>query len=118
MAAEITTLTALLGSVKHATDIAKALRDAGSSLERAEMKLKMADLMESLADARISAIEIQDTIREQSKEIERLEEAFRFKEKLIRVHDAFFEIDEVGEPFGEPYCTRCWEVNHRAIHIV
>ena len=41
---DITTIAAVLNSLKAATDIAKFLRESDLSLERAELKLKLADL--------------------------------------------------------------------------
>lgn len=115
--ADISTITAFLGSIKTATDIAKAIREAGVSLEKAEAKLKMADLMESLAEARIQAAEIQEVIQEKDKRIAELAKAFELKSKLIRYGDAYYDVDQSGNPIGDPYCSNCWEVNHKTVHV-
>jgi CRISPR/Cas system-associated protein Cas10 (large subunit of type III CRISPR-Cas system) len=114
---DIATISAFLSSVKTATEIAKALREVDVSLEKAETKLKIADLMDALAEARIKAAEIQDVIQEKDKRIAELESAFETKAKLIRQEDAYFEINASGNPFGAPYCSHCWEVNHKPIHL-
>ena len=49
--ADIATIAAALGSLKTATDIAKLIKDSGSSLEQAEVKLQIAELISSLAEA-------------------------------------------------------------------
>ena len=114
---DIVTIGAFLSSVKNATDIAKAIRSADSSLERAEMKLKMADLLESLADAKIQAVEIQELVAEKDKRIAELQSAFGFKGKLVRDCDAYYEMGADGAPTGAPYCSRCWEVDQKLVHV-
>lgn len=59
---DLATIGAALSSLKTATDIVKFLRSSDLSLERAELKL--ADLLSSLADAKIELIEGQDTLAE------------------------------------------------------
>jgi hypothetical protein len=66
---DITTISAILGSIKTATDIAKAIKNADISLEKAELKLKIAELTESLADIKIKAVEIRDLIEKKDLEI-------------------------------------------------
>jgi hypothetical protein len=46
-----TDVPAIVTSLKSATDIAKALVAAQGTLDRAELGLKLADLMVALADA-------------------------------------------------------------------
>jgi hypothetical protein len=103
--------------VNHATEIAKALKEVSSSLEKAEAKLKIAELMESLAEAKMAAAEVQETIREKDVKIAELEKAIQLKSKLVKVDDAFYELNHQGEPFGSPYCMRCLQVDHRAVSL-
>ena len=42
---DISAITAVLGSLKTATEIAKFIRESDVSIERAELKLKVADLI-------------------------------------------------------------------------
>jgi len=113
---DIVTIGAFLSSVKSATDIAKAIRSADASLERAEMKLKMAELLESLAEAKVQATDIRDLLTEKNNRIAELEAAFQFKGKLVRHGDAYYEAAD-GSPTGAPYCSRCWEVDKKLVHV-
>ena len=54
----ISAITATLTSLKTATDIAKLIRESDVSLEKAELKLKLAQLTDGLADARIQLSDI------------------------------------------------------------
>jgi hypothetical protein len=114
---DIATIGAFLTSIKTATEIAKALREVDASLEKAETRLKIADLMDTLADARIKAVEIQEVIQDKDKRISELEAAFEMKVKLIRHVDAYYEVNDSGNPVGAPFCSYCWEVNHKPIHL-
>ena len=53
---DLATVTAVLGNIKTAMDIAKAIKDADVSVERAEMKFKLAEMMTALADAKMSSL--------------------------------------------------------------
>ncbi len=114
---DIMTITAFISSIKNATDIAKAIREAGLSLEKAETKLKMAELIAALADAKIQAAEIQELIQEKDRKIAELGKAFELTAKLARSGDAYYETDENGNPIGDPYCSYCWERNHITVHL-
>lgn len=114
---DVATISTFLGSIKTATDIAKAIRSANVTLEKAEIKLRMAELIESLAEAKIQAAEIQDILQEKDRRIVDLEHAFELKSKLVRKKNAYYELNENGDPVGDAYCSYCWEVNHRTVHL-
>jgi rubrerythrin len=114
---DIATIGTFLTSIKTATELAKAIKSVDVSLERAETKLKIADLIESLADARMQAAEIQELIQDKDKRIAELEKVLELKAKLIRIEEAYYEINESGKPVGAPYCSHCWEVNHVGVHL-
>ena len=115
---DITTIGTVLGSLKTATDIAKFLRKSDLSLERAELKLKLADLVSALADAKIELAEIQEALSIKDKRIAELEDAFQSKDSLVRRYDAYYEADENGDPVGVPFCLRCWENDHKKRQLV
>ena len=111
--ADLATITTILGNLKVATDIAKALRDSDLSAERAELKLKLAEMMSALADAKIETMEIQHLLLGKEHQIAELEEAFQSKHSLIKVHDAYYRHNASGSPIGEPFCAHCWQVKHK-----
>ena len=49
-------ISSVLSSIKAATDIAKLVRESGLTLEKAEVKLKLAELVEKLADAKLDEL--------------------------------------------------------------
>lgn len=38
--------------------------------------------------------------------------------ELIRVDGSYWDTDSFGTKTGDPYCSRCWEVDARRIHLV
>lgn len=111
---DIATITTFLGSIKTATELAKAIKGAGLSLEKAETKLKMAELISALADAKIQAAEIQDLIQEKDKRISELENLLKFKSSLYYENGVYLNKTDKD---SSPYCSHCWEVNKLPIHL-
>ena len=111
------TIGAMLASIKTATEIAKLLKDADVSLEKAELKLKLADLMGALADVKMEALEVQELVAARDMRVSELESALELKSATKRQGDAYYAIDEQGVPHGNPYCMRCWEVDHRLLSL-
>jgi hypothetical protein len=62
-------VSTLLGSIKTATEIAKLIKDSDVSLEKAETKLKLAELISALADAKIEVMEVQQALLDKDAEV-------------------------------------------------
>jgi hypothetical protein len=116
--ADLALISGALTSLKTATEIAKLLRESNFSLEKAELKLKVADLISALADVKIELVDLQDTLIEKDKQIVALEAAFEIKDTLIRKGDTYYKLDEQGQKIGGPYCPRCWENDHKNRQLV
>jgi hypothetical protein len=115
---DIATIGAVLGSLKTATEIAKFIRESDVSIERAELKLKVADLVSALADVKMELVELQETFAAKEQRIHELEEAFQAKDTLVRRYDAYYRADPEGQPIGVPFCLRCWENDHKQRQLV
>jgi hypothetical protein len=111
-------ISAVITSLKAATDIAKFIRQTDTALEQAELKNKLADMIGALADAKFQAVEVRDELAIKDARIAELEDAFRAKEKLIRREDAYYHTDDAGAAIGAPLCARCWDVDHRQYRLV
>jgi hypothetical protein len=115
---DITTIATVLSSLKTATDIAKFLRESDLSIERAELKLKLADLISALAETKMELAELQEAISGKDKRIAELEEAFESKDSLVRKGDAMYAKDDSGKPTGVAFCLRCWDTEHKQRQLV
>src|SRR6267143_399855 len=114
---DIAALTAAFTGVRTAVDIARILRDAQSAFDRADLKLKIAELVDALGDTKLSLAEVQETLRAKDAEIKRLTEALKLKAQLVRHNDAYYQTDPSGHPVGDPNCSPCSETRHQAVHI-
>jgi hypothetical protein len=79
---DIGAISAIISSIKTATDIAKLIKDSDISLEKAEFRLKPAELISALADAKIQVAEIQQALEEKDAKLRRLHEQIAVKQKL------------------------------------
>jgi hypothetical protein len=111
-------ISAAFTSVKTALEIAKLIRDGSNSLERAELNLRLADLVSSLADAKIELTCLQDELSAKDARIAELQAAFERRDKVTRAGDAMYTVGAGGGAIGEPYCIRCWEADQRLRPLV
>lgn len=109
----ITVIGSIFTSVKSAIDIAKIIKDSDVNLEKAEVKLQVAELISSLAEIKIELTQVQDLIAEKDARIAELEESLSIKEKVIKHRDAYYFVNENSVPEGDPCCLHCWETNRK-----
>ncbi len=114
---DISSISAAFTAIKSASEILKVIRDAGQKLESAEYNLKFAELTESLSELRIYISELRETISDKEQQIKNLNDTLKIKADIVRYRDAYYEKDEKGSPTGNPFCSKCWEVNHVLIHL-
>ncbi len=114
---DIVSITTTLAAIKNSIDIAKSLKNVDASLEKAGLRLKTAELIETLAEAKINATEVQDLIRDKDKKIAELEALLAFKEKLTFKKGMYYKTDENLTSEDEPYCSRCWDYEQKAVHL-
>ena len=65
--ADITTINAVLTSIKTASDLAKIIKDSNKTLEQAEIKYKLAELISALADAKMEIAEVRELLSSKDK---------------------------------------------------
>ena len=115
---DIAAISTILTSIKAATDIARFIRESDVSIERAELKLKLADLVSALADAKMQAVDVQDELTERGRRIKELEEALETKAVVVRHYDGYYKINAVGQATGRAYCLSCWDQHHKLRELV
>ncbi len=79
------------------------------------MKLKLADLISALADAKIELAEIQDIISEKEGKIKELEEALEVKNKMHYEKPYYWMID--GDKREGPFCQQCYDSKGKQIRL-
>ena len=104
---DIAAVGSLLSSLKTATDIAKFIRESDISLEKAEAKLKLAELVSALADAKLEAAEIQQAILERDESIRQLKAAAQLKAEMQWRQPCYYLSNAEG--VEEAYCQHCYD---------
>ncbi|WPD24559.1 MAG: hypothetical protein SD837_08330 [Candidatus Electrothrix scaldis] len=112
---DIGAITSALSGIKQATDIAKIIKDSSSSLEEAEIKLKLADLISALADAKVEIANIKEAVTEKDEEITRLKGVIETSDKLVWRAPYYFLIDDNYE--DGPYCQKCYDSQRKLIRL-
>lgn len=112
---DIATISSILSSIKTATDIAKLIKESDISLEKAETKLKLADLISSLADARIEIANIQEMLISKDQSIKELKESINIKEKLNWESPYYWLMD--GSKKEGPFCQHCYDDRNKLIRL-
>lgn len=112
---DLTSISTVLTSIKTATEIAKLIKDSDVTLEKAESKLKLAELISALADAKIQITDVQQTLLEKDAEVRALLEQIETKQKL-RWEKPYYWLS-AGETKEGPFCQHCYDKNHELIRL-
>lgn len=112
---DMASISAALVSIKTATDIAKLIKDSDVSLEKAESKLKLAELISALADAKIQIADVQQFLIEKDAEIRATKEQLAIKENLHWESPYYWIL--AGDKKDGPYCQRCYDKDHTLIRL-
>ena len=109
-------LSLLLTQTKTAVDIAKFIKNSSETLGKSEQKLKLAELIEALADIKMETAEIKALIIKKDERIELLENKLKLKNDLI--YDApYYFIDNHDKKKDGPYCQKCYDVDEKLIRL-
>lgn len=106
-----------IDSLKVGTDIVRGVYAAQNAFSEAELKLKMADLIVMLADARVALVSANDRVTESQAENETLRAMLESQCEVVKYFDAYYVPNEEGKPAGDPYCMCCYERVFRLRHL-
>lgn len=97
-----------ISTLGHAVKIVKDLNQIDRELDKAELKLKIAELSGALATAQITLSEAQQEASSKDAQIQKLTDAFKEKADNMVEHEGFhYRKGPDGKPHGKPYCNRC-----------
>jgi hypothetical protein len=96
-----------LATLGKSLEVLKTMRDIDKNFDAATYKAKIAELMSDIADAKIALIDAKDQIDALKKSEATLKVAFQRREDCVRDNDFLFERDDIGNPKGMPFCSRC-----------
>lgn len=112
---DMASVSAAITSLKVATDIAKFFKDTDVSFEKAETKLKLAELISALADAKMQFAEIRQVLIDKDAELRAVKGQLDVKEKLKWESPYYWIID--GDNKDGPYCQCCYDKAHSLIRL-
>jgi hypothetical protein len=112
---DIASVSALVGSLKAATDIAKFMRESATSLEKAEAKLKLAELISAIADAKVEASQVQQEILMRDERIRDLEGKLKLQTEVTWEKPFYWRLLS-GSKDG-PFCQRCYDVDSKLLRL-
>jgi hypothetical protein len=99
----VTALTA----IGQALNVVKGLNQIDREFDKADLKLRVAELSTALATAQITLAEAQKEAVDKDTEIAKLKAAFREKQELVELHGFHYRKRSDGSPQGRPHCPRC-----------
>lgn len=112
---DLTSISAVLSSIKSAIDITKLLKETDLSLENAETKLKLAELIGALGDAKISISDIQGLLIEKDNYIRSLEQKLEVRDKLSYTQPYYWLMADSGK--DGPYCQHCYDKDSKLVRL-
>jgi hypothetical protein len=111
--ADIASIAQALGALKQATDIVKALHSADAMYEKAELKMRVAELADALLAARIAVLDAQSEIQTLKDQIAR--SSAEARDNVVE-NDGVYYV-RVGERELGPFCPRCFEADGRRMPL-
>lgn len=106
--------TALAG-IKTATEIAKLIKDSDATLEKAEVRFKMAELIEALADTKLQISDIKQLLVEKDELIGELKRSAATRAALKYDAPYYWRIE--GETRDGPFCQKCYDTDTTLIRL-
>jgi hypothetical protein len=113
---DMVTISTAVSTLKTSIDIAKALKDSDEIFEKAEIKLQLAELISSLADAKMQIAEIQEQLIINEKEKNALLEKIKLKDELIFDKAYYWRKINEDEKDG-PFCQTCYDLEEKLIRL-
>jgi hypothetical protein len=96
-----------LAAVSQSLKIVKDLSQINQEFDKAELKLRIAEISGALATANLTIAQSQTEMSEKDAEIAKLRAAFKEKQDLVELRGFFYRKNSEGKPQGDPYCPRC-----------
>jgi hypothetical protein len=107
----------IIATATKSLEMVKALKDIDKQIGEAELKAKAAELLSNLADLKIALDEAKEEAAAKDGEIVRLKNAFQLRTEGVRHYNFLYDKSSDGKPQGQPYCTRCEQIDGVMIKV-
>ena len=105
----------IINQTKFAIDVAKYIMDSQDILDKSEQKLKLAELIESLAAIKIETSEIKSSMYLKDEKILELEKKLNFNQSLIYERPYYWSYEATNK--DGPFCQKCYDLDRKAIRL-
>lgn len=109
-------LAPAISSLKAIAEIVKFIQESSRIFEKAEMKLKLAELYTSLSEARMELAGVSELLIAKDEEIRGLQAQQNLEKEVFLKLGAYWRRKDSGEEDG-PFCTRCWDLNKHLLRL-
>lgn len=106
-----------LSALNSAIDIAKKLNSVDDAIEKAELRLKLAELIGYLADAKVMLVQAKEEISARDGELSRMRDTLKVRAETVVVRSHHYRKNAEGQPVGRPFCPRCMEADGKMISM-
>jgi len=97
-----------LSAISETLKITKELRAVDSRISDAEWKLRLADMVDKLLEAKEALIDAKENEASLHDEILALKKASDESGQFTDDNGLLFEIDDSGNRIGKPFCNQCY----------
>ena len=105
----------IVSQTKTAIDIAKYIKNSKDTLNQSEEKLKLAELIEALADIKMKTAEIKSLMLEKDDEITQLKNELKMQDELVYEQPYYWQVqDDVKDG---PFCQKCFDADKKLIRL-
>ncbi|MCK9373096.1 MAG: hypothetical protein M0P91_07845 [Sulfuricurvum sp.] len=112
---DLVTISTALSSLKSAYDLSKVISESADSLEQAEIKLKLAELMGALADTKSQISDIKLELITKNEKIQELENQIRIQNQVKFEQPYYWKI--TNDNRDGPYCQKCYDDIKKLIRL-
>ncbi|MFW1336285.1 hypothetical protein ACEWBD_20955 [Vibrio parahaemolyticus] len=114
---DISSISTALAGLKSATEIATWIKNSGSTLEDAETKLKLAELINALADTKVEVANFKELLLEKDEIIRGLQQEKSTQASVVWEEPFYFMIEEENQKIG-PYCQCCYDSDGSLVRVL
>ncbi len=112
---DLTTISTAIGTIKSAYELSKVISDSAGSSEDAELKLKLSELLNTLADTKSQISDIKLELIAKNEQISELENQIKIQNELEFEQPYYWRV--VGKDKDGPYCQKCFDDIKKLIRL-
>ncbi len=106
----------VMRSFQYVQEVGLSIKDANYEMDKADLKYLLANLTSAIATSKMELTLLQAECEVRNAELIRMHEVLLYKGNLRRRGDGYYKTLN-GQPYGQPYCSHCWESDFKMLHL-